>query len=512
MERRERLHATWLAECRAVDASQLVNTGTEERSFSDAEVAALWARADQGFAPLNHAYVHVPFCKSICDFCNYERLRPSRPGLLQEWLDALEARLSAIAPGLERHTFHTLYIGGGTPSVLPAALLARLFDVLDRVLRFSWRANRAFELDPAVMDDRRLDVLARRGVRHLSFGVQTLSAEVNAAHDRGPQSRDLVERRLEEFHERGFGVSCDFLLGLAGTEPEGIFEEIEAVVATGRPAWIDVYEVTPTPHYVEGHFGGDLDRFWAHRDRFRGAPERLEAIASDHGWVFVRSRGHRYTLARRTHSGLLDSLRPSYTQHPGEQGAPLNLLGLGPSARSHLGGVATLRYEEGWVGRELDPDDDLRGHLVIQLRDHDRVSRAEVLRLFGRDLHEAFPDAFAAWAAQGRLDKTWRELRLATESRLERLATLLWLLPTERLEWDIARRRGLPWDAASLAEALPAEIDGYRVETRRAAIRLGEHELRLVPALGEAPATFVAGDIPEELRPTLRRLWKAVPR
>ena len=87
---RERLQERYVSVSRLPDASRLAYLRGPLHVVTEKEVAALWADAIANPSvegeTRNNIYIHVPFCKSICSFCNYERLRPSHPDLLKSWL------------------------------------------------------------------------------------------------------------------------------------------------------------------------------------------------------------------------------------------------------------------------------------------------------------------------------------------------------------------------------------------------------------------------------------------
>ena len=90
MRRRTALHDRFLEVAHVGDASRLAFLNGPTTVWTEEEVAALWERAlrsPTGAVPSrNCLYIHVPFCKSICSFCNYDRLQPSAPDLLNTWL------------------------------------------------------------------------------------------------------------------------------------------------------------------------------------------------------------------------------------------------------------------------------------------------------------------------------------------------------------------------------------------------------------------------------------------
>jgi len=527
---RRRLQDRYAERSGLPDASRLAYLRGPLQSWTVEQLAAVWAEARPvpGALPAqNNVYVHVPFCKSICGFCNYERLRPSNPAWLRAWLDRLLASLAVLAPAVRQLEFHSLYVGGGTPSTLPAPLLEELFTALDAALRWHPHASREFEFDPAVMSAQRLDVLKAHGVQRYSFGIQTLDPRVNAAHDRGAQGIEVIERRFTELAERGLeAVSCDFLLGLAGTTPDQVFGEIGTVLRRFRPEWIDVYLVTPTQTYVDSHFGGSHDAFWAHLRPFQDrAMQALEALASAHRYRVIGGQGHRMSLCR-PRSATGPSAHYSYSQLVNEQRRPLNLLGLGPSARTQIFGAAQVQTRDPgdtpdapgpahYEGHGVSLDDEIRTYLVHHLRDQNILDRPHFARVFGVDVVERVPRAVAAWQEEGILALGDDTLALADQDRLARTRSLLWLVPEEPLEHELARRMQLdlsPQGVAQLLAPLPPGqtlAGGVRyLGSSQARIRLRAESmdcsLRVAPPLtDDGPVRLVLDRVPEALVPAV---------
>ena len=119
---------------------------------------------------INHLYIHVPFCKSICSFCNYERLRPSSKEALHDYTRRLIQQIEGIAPSVEHLQFSSIYFGGGTPSVLSAEHLDSIVSSLEAHLRFTKDSSRHMEFDPAIMNAKKLQVMTKHGFEKLALG------------------------------------------------------------------------------------------------------------------------------------------------------------------------------------------------------------------------------------------------------------------------------------------------------------------------------------------------------
>ena len=127
--RRQKLHQIYAKHSGLTDASRLAHLNGPRVEISNATLAQLWSKTTpqiEGTEVWNHLYVHVPFCKSICSFCNYERLRPSSADELQYYTTQVLKQIEHIAPHVQQLRFSSIYFGGGTPSVLSAKLLDQI--------------------------------------------------------------------------------------------------------------------------------------------------------------------------------------------------------------------------------------------------------------------------------------------------------------------------------------------------------------------------------------------------
>ena len=94
--------------------------------------------------------------------------------MLRSYMERVLASIRTLAPRVSQLEFHSLYFGGGTPSVLPGEMLSELLEAIDSSFRFHPANGRHFEFDPAVMNERKLRITREHGFQHYSFGIQTL--------------------------------------------------------------------------------------------------------------------------------------------------------------------------------------------------------------------------------------------------------------------------------------------------------------------------------------------------
>ena len=160
-------------------------------------------------------YVHIPFCTSKCHYCDFFSLAGH--------LDQTEAFLNAMEKEFTLHVAHfgravpeTIFIGGGTPTLLPPDALARLMDHVnaaihtDRLIEFTVEAN------PNTFDTRRAKVLRDGGVNRISFGAQSFSAAELAVlqRDHDPESVPIA---MDVARAAGIdNINLDLIFGIPG--------------------------------------------------------------------------------------------------------------------------------------------------------------------------------------------------------------------------------------------------------------------------------------------------------
>ena len=154
--------------------------------------------ASLGHNSVESAYIHVPFCRHRCAYCNFTVVA-GRSDLEQAYLDALEIELSWLKTP---RPVKTLFVGGGTPTELSPHGLRRLCGLLDR-----WHPRLpdhevTFEANPDSLDQVCVDVLAAHGVNRLSMGVQSFSPSKLKLLDRRHTTEDVT--RALDFGSAGF--------------------------------------------------------------------------------------------------------------------------------------------------------------------------------------------------------------------------------------------------------------------------------------------------------------------
>lgn len=225
---------------------------------------------------VRHVYVHIPFCRSRCAYCDFaiEAAGPhARAGRMDDYLTHLRAELTASAPLLDTPV-ETIYLGGGTPTVLPRPELLALACDLAGLQRRSTRSPApedsgassacepaapefTVEANPGTVDAALLEDLAAAGVTRLSLGVQSFSPRLRKILGRRVSQEDLDEC-MAAIKAAGWSEwNIDLIHGIPGQTWEEAAADIDRAIEAG-PAHVSLYDLTYTPTYrdsVESSLG-----------------------------------------------------------------------------------------------------------------------------------------------------------------------------------------------------------------------------------------------------------------
>jgi oxygen-independent coproporphyrinogen-3 oxidase len=133
--------------------------------------------------PFRHLYIHVPFCKHKCGYCDFNAYA-GMDRLMPDYVDALERELMHARERFQFQQLETVYLGGGTPSLLPPDLATRLLSFVHNNFDVAPNAEVTLEANPASTDEPRIEAWLKGGVNRLSLGVQGFDGKALAVLER----------------------------------------------------------------------------------------------------------------------------------------------------------------------------------------------------------------------------------------------------------------------------------------------------------------------------------------
>jgi len=265
-----------------------------------------------------HVYVHVPFCRRRCSYCDFA-IAVRRTVPVREFIDSVAREIAVRYPDESPRDIATLYLGGGTPSSLGGDGVARLLDRLRARFRFDHRAEVTLEANP---DDVTVDTVAAwraAGVNRLSIGAQSFDARALAWMHR-THSADQIERAVTAAHAAEIdNLSLDLIFALPASLGRDWADDLRRALALD-PAHLSLYGLTVEP-------STPLAR-WRDRRLVDEAPDDLyerEFLVADE--MLAASGFEHYEVSNYARPGSRARHNSSYWRHVAYDG-------FGPSAHS----------------------------------------------------------------------------------------------------------------------------------------------------------------------------------
>lgn len=341
-------------------------------------------------------YVHVPFCFSPCFYCGCTRLITRDSGRADSYLDFLEREIQLQSELFDSdRSVVQLHLGGGTPTFLSSPQLERLLTHLR--MRFNFvdadAGEFSIEIDPRTVDFERLRQLRAQGFNRVSFGLQDLDPEVQAAVNR---VQPLAQSRavLEQARALGFrSLNVDLIYGLP-RQTVASFERTLAQIIALRPDRIAAYSYAHMPQMFKAQKHIDEAELPDPERKLRLLELTVAALCAA-GYVYVGMDHFALPddeLVCAQRAGTLQRNFQGYSTH-----AECDLVGMGMSAISAVGDgyaqnekdlkayFAALSQHRLPVvrGHLMSADDHLRRELINQLMCHGLIDVPQIEAAYG---------------------------------------------------------------------------------------------------------------------------------
>ena len=324
-------------------------------------------------------YVHVPFCRSKCQYCDFYSLTTKDDNLLDGYLDAVCDHIKEAGALAPNYKVDSIYFGGGTPSFFGADGLAILLTAIRRCFDVTADAEITFEANPDSVNDRLLHRLRAEGFNRVSLGIQCDNDEILKKIGR-PHTYAQAVSAFQRIRKAGFrNISVDLIYGLPGQTLQAWQDTLDNVLKL-NPEHISCYglkveEGTP---------------FYEMKDLLNLPDDDTQADMYLAAVEILRDRGFRqYEISNFARKGL-------YSRHNFKYWTGGEYLGFGPSASSDFAGkrftlVSDLQGYINGIRTGGDIMEDIQEiplrerageYIMLRLRTNAGISPEEYERLF----------------------------------------------------------------------------------------------------------------------------------
>ncbi|MGQ0640026.1 MAG: radical SAM family heme chaperone HemW [Gemmatimonadaceae bacterium] len=352
----------------------------------------------------SHVYIHVPFCARRCTYCDFA-IAVRREAPVRQYLELLDTELRIRAASAD-HVVDTIYLGGGTPSLLGAAGLADLLGRIRERFETAPNAEVTVEANPEDVNDASVSAWQRAGITRVSLGVQSFEPRVltwmHRVHDVEGARRAAAAVAGAGFHS----WSLDLIFALPDELSRDWRRDLDEALALD-PRHISVYGLTVEPHtplarWIERGVTADAPEESYERE-FLEAHARLTAAGLEHYEVS--------NYAREGHS----------SRHNSAYWREVPYIGFGPSAHSFDGRRRrwNTREYQAWATQVAAGTDPVAGSEVLS--DDQRSLEHVYLGLrtsVGLRVDEVQPEIVEKWRDHGWAKLARERVRLTPQGWL----------------------------------------------------------------------------------------------
>ncbi len=349
-------------------------------------------------------YMHFPFCKNKCAYCDFYSVVGYDN--ISKYTDALMLQCEDYAVSCEPYAIDTVFLGGGTPTIVPEKNMLDLIDCIYENFHVTEDAEVTMEANPATVNLSQLKKYFKAGINRLSIGVQSACDNELKALSR-IHSYEEFEKTYKTARKAGFkNINLDIMYGIPEQTLESFKESLEKIVALS-PEHISLYNLK-----IE-----DSTPFGAIRDSLPLPDEDVEFEMYEYAIDYLTRHGYeQYEIS--------NFAKPGYEcKHNLKYWTCQEYLGLGTAAHSYFRNtrfsfikdidsfVAAIEDTENSSvitdeNYTISPSERVGEYIMLALRLKSGINTAEFNRIFDMDFDLMYEDLLPAYVENGFMDKT----------------------------------------------------------------------------------------------------------
>lgn len=360
-------------------------------------------------------YIHIPYCRQACSYCNFHfstNLK-NKKELLSSLHKEIELQKNFFS---SNKILNTLYIGGGTPSLLEISELEAIISAITKHYNMGKQAEFTIEVNPDDITMEYANSLLRIGFNRISLGVQSFVEKDLQYMNRIHNSTDSL-KSIEILQQAGFkNISCDLIYGSPTLSDEDWIKNLDVLIEKNIPH-LSCYALTVEPKTILNKKIKEKKAVAPHEETMRR-----------HFLILVE----KLTNAGYIHYEISNFGKPGFfSQHNQSYWTGEKYLGLGPGAHSYDGknrqwNIAgnekyIQSFNKGVIPFEkevLSEDDLYNEYVMIKLRLKEGINLVDLLTKFGKERLEHFNQNISPWIASGHVLMMGVSCYLSTEGKL----------------------------------------------------------------------------------------------
>lgn len=309
-------------------------------------------------------YIHIPFCRKKCKYCDFLSFPCTSEQVYREYVTALCMEMDSRREDCESYVVDSVFIGGGTPSLISPEDIRRLMDTVRKDFHLAEDAEITIETNPASITQAKLDAYLASGINRISIGIQSFDNHILRRLGRLHDKNEAFQK-IQMVRKSGFtNINIDLMFGIPEQSMKTWLDTIRQGIFLG-PQHISLYSLQlekGTPLYKE-----------VYEDKlFAPTPEILDREMYHEAIRLLRQAGYvHYEISNTAFPGKESKHNLKYWSYD-------EYLGLGPGASSFFGGQRFKNH--GKMNRYIDA---IKKHQVpMDERSIERYSEQEEMGIY----------------------------------------------------------------------------------------------------------------------------------
>lgn len=325
---------------------------------------------------VEHLYIHVPFCRSICYYCDFCHVVYNE-NLVNKWLDKFEEEISNY-----KEQYKTIYIGGGTPTSLNCIQLERLLSLIEplsnNVIEYT------IEVNPESIDIEKINLLNKYHINRISMGLQTSDNNLLKSLNRKHTYNDVKEKIELLKQNRINNISLDLMYSLPNQSFDSFKKSLEDTIAL-EPNHISIYSLTIEQNTVFGKKG------------FKTLDSDIEADMYEYAIKYLEDNGYvQYEVSNFAIKGYESKHNLGYWHYDDYDGVSCGSSGKSNHQRYDITRNLNKYLTEGPIKDEiikLSKKDEMFENIMMSLRLKEGLDINEFIKRYGVDPIKEYSNA-----------------------------------------------------------------------------------------------------------------------
>jgi oxygen-independent coproporphyrinogen-3 oxidase len=287
--------------------------------------------------PAAGLYIHIPFCTRKCPYCDFYSIADL--SLIPAYLSCLAKEMQAVSH--DDLVFDTIYLGGGTPSLLTPKQIARVLENAFHTFSIAANAEITIEVNPGTVTQNQLKAYQQAGIQRINIGAQSFNPKILAFLKR-IHSVDQAIRAVQHARDAGFkNLGIDLIYGVPGQDKRVWLQDLKTAIAFS-PEHLSCYSLsyekgTPLEHDLRNN-------------RFKPLTDEMTANLFEMTHACLGDAGYEHyeisNFARKDDAAATPETKDFRSKHNLKYWALAPYIGLGPAAHSYIGQIRSWNYAD----------------------------------------------------------------------------------------------------------------------------------------------------------------------